>query len=108
MVTATPSIETRAVQAEKFWSQGDAALAAGDRELAYRQYTNAHDLITDCPALHERAHRKLKAVTKQHGERGEYLTDSVLLALAPFGIFRLIAIALRSKVGGSELCRTRA
>lgn len=101
------SIESRAAQADELWSRGDDAFSAGDHRLAYQHYTSAHDLVIDCPTLHERAHRKLKTVTRQHGERGEYFTDSLLLALAPVGVFRLIAFALRSKVGGSELCRTR-
>lgn len=106
--STTHGIEERASHAEGLWSQGDAAFAAGDHKLAYQRYTSAHDLVTDCPALHECAHRKLKTVTKLHGERGEHLTDSVLLGLAPLGIFRLIAFALRSRVAGSGLCRTRA
>ena len=69
-MTKHSDIERREAQAAEFWSQGDAAFAAGEHPEAYRHYTSAHDLVTDCPALHERAHRKLRTVTKQHGERG--------------------------------------
>lgn len=100
-------IERRAAQAQVWWARGDAALASNDLAGAYRDYTAAHDLITDCAALHEKAHRKLKAVTRTHGARGEYWTDCMLLALAPLGVFRWIELAFRSKVRGSELCRSR-
>ncbi len=101
-------IETRAGQAGAMWQQGEAALQAGNPALAYDLFTLAHDLVTDCPRLHELAHRKLRTVTRRHRDKREFITDSVLLALAPLGIFRLIALYFRSRVGGSELCRGRA
>ena len=98
-------IERRAVQAQTLWAQGDAAFAAGDHESAYRLYTQAHDLVMDCAHLHEQAHRKLRSVTRLHADRREFYTDTLLLWLAPVGVFHLIAFALRSKVGAHDICR---
>lgn len=101
-------IETRAKQAESLWAQGDAAVSSGDLANAYKLYTQAHDLVTDCAKLHEKAHHKLRPVTRTHADKREYITDTLLIALAPLGVFRLLEIYFRSKVGGSELCRGRA
>ncbi len=101
------SIEERAAQAEQHWLEGDAAQSRGELEAAYRAYTSAHDLITDCAQLHITAHQKLLAINRQRGARERY-TDAVLLALAPFGMFELLAFIFRSRVGGSELCQRTA
>jgi len=105
---AMQDLPTRIAEAERLWTAGDAALAAGNPELAYRHYTEAHDRVTDCPRLHLRAHRQLRRVTRQRRPRGEYYTDTALLLLAPLGIFELIAWVLRSKVAGAALCRRGA
>jgi hypothetical protein len=101
----TSAIEPRAAEAESLWRQGDAAQSAGDLEHAYRLYTQAHDLVTDCVKLHIAAHRRLKVNNRMRGNWGEYCTDTILLALAPFGMFELLAVFFRSRVGDSELCR---
>jgi hypothetical protein len=98
-------IDTRAANAGSLWTRGDQAMAKGDRDLAYRLYTEAHDLVVDCARLHIRAHQKLQSVTRFHASRKEYITDRVLLALAPFGLFELIAFYFRSRVGQSAHCR---
>ena len=101
-------IELRAEEASRLWAAGDSALTSGYPEGAYRLYTQAHDLIMDCAPLHEAAHRKLRIVTRQRSPRWDFYTDTLLLALAPLGIFHLISFALRSKVGASALCRGRS
>lgn len=101
-------LHERARQAQALWAQGQARLAAGDPDTAYRLLTAAHDLVTDCPALHREAHRHLLAVNRVNGRRGERLTDRLLLALAPLGVFTLIAWALRSRATGEPLCRRAA
>lgn len=98
-------IARRSRDAERLWSQGDAALVAGHAEQAYRLYTEAHDLVTDCPKLHLRAHRQLRRVTRARDPRGEYLTDTLLVALAPLGVFELIAVFFRSRVARTADCR---
>ncbi|WP_028008504.1 hypothetical protein [Solimonas flava] len=100
-------IEQRMLQADALWRRGDTLRAAGDGAGAYRLYTEAHDLIMDCPSLHERAHRKLGLVSARHGHRGERLTDRLLVWLAPLGVFELIAMAQRSSVTFAAACRRR-
>ncbi|MGH8529483.1 MAG: hypothetical protein ACRETN_06510 [Nevskiales bacterium] len=101
------AIENRAVQAERFWRQGDAAKSIADLDAAYRAYTSAHDLITDCAKLHMRAHQKLREINCLRGSSERY-TDNILLFLAPLGVFELLAFIFKSKVGSSELCRRTA
>lgn len=101
------SIAQRAEQAETLWLQGDALLAAGDGRAAYAAYTQAHDLVTDCPRLHAHAHRQLRRVSGTHGHRGEVLTDNLLVWLSPLGIFELIAKTMRSRVATAAVCRRR-
>jgi hypothetical protein len=101
-------IQGRQRQALALWAEGDLACARGDDAEAYRLYTEGHDLITDCPRLHREAHVKLRAVNQRTGNTGEYITDTVLVALAPFGVFELIALALRSKVARTDWCRRTA
>ena len=101
-------IDSRARQAQSLWESGDRQLAAGNLSEAWRLYTQAHDLVTDCPALHRRAHQQLQQVNRLNGHRGERLTDTLLLVLAPLGVFELIALFFRSQVAASALCRRTA
>ena len=101
-------IRVRSEEAASLWSQGDAAFKSSNLEEAYRLYTQAHDLVTDCPSLHRQAHRKLAAVNRLNGRRGELFTDQFLLATAPFGIFTVIAWFFRSQVTGDAICRKAA
>lgn len=96
-MTATGSLQERSAAADKLWREGDAALAANDLERAWRLYTAAHDHVTDSAELHRAAHRRLRTVNQRRGARGEYLTDSVLLALAPLGVFELLALGFRAR-----------
>ena len=102
------TIETRMLEAEALWRDGDALADVGDGAAAYRLYTQAHDLIMDCPSLHERAHRKLQRVSARHGHRGEIIIDKLLVWLAPLGVFEAIAMAQRSAVAALVACRRRA
>src|SRR3546814_8209806 len=70
------TIETRILEAEALWRRGDALVDTADGAAAYAVYTQAHDLIMDCPSLHERAHRKLQRVSARHGHRGELIIDT--------------------------------
>lgn len=99
------TIETRVSEAEALWNKGDAMLATGDGRGAYAAYTAAHDLIMDCPRLHERAHRQLRKVSRAYGHRGEVITDNILVWLAPLGVFAAISFAMRSRVAAHVLCR---
>ncbi|NKF20839.1 hypothetical protein [Solimonas marina] len=100
-------LEQRMLEADRLWRRGDAFVEAGDGAAAYRLYTEAHDLIMDCPSLHERAHRKLARVSARHGHRGEIVVDKLLAWLAPLGVFEAIAMAQRSSVTFAAACRRR-
>ena len=97
----------RMLEADALWRRGDALREAGDGAGAYRLYTEAHDLIMDCPSLHERAHRKLGLVSARHGHRGEIAIDRLLVWLAPLGVFEAIAMAQRSSVAFAAACRRK-
>jgi len=101
-------ISSRIQRAEKLWQQGDIILSAGNRERAYKLYTEAHDAIVDCPRLHLTAHRKLRLVTRYHRNKTEFITDNLLVWLAPIGVFELIALFTRSSVRREALCRRGA
>lgn len=101
-------IRVRSQKATMLWSKGDAAFKGKDLTEAYRLYTEAHDLVTDCPTLHRQAHGKLASVNKLNGRRGELFTDQFLLATAPLGIFTVIAWFFRSQVTGDALCKKAA
>ena len=98
-------LETRQARALALWKEGDACLENGDRAGAYARYTIAHDLIMDCPSLHLTAHRYLRPVTRLHRDKREFWTDTLLIWLAPLGIFEAIAFAMRSTVWRNDLCR---
>jgi hypothetical protein len=98
-------IQERSKQAQALWSRGDASFQTSDLAESYRLYTEAHDLVTDCPSLHKRAHQKLAAVNRLNGRRGELFTDQFLLATAPLGIFTVIPWFFRSRVTGDVICK---
>lgn len=97
--------EARQARALALWKAGDACIRSGDRAGAYAQFTAAHDLIMDCPRLHLEAHRQLRQVTRFHRDPREFWTDTLLVWLAPLGIFEALAFAMRSKVWRVALCR---
>ena len=97
--------DARQARALALWNKGQACVEAGDRAEAYLHFTEAHDLIMDCPRLHLEAHRQLREVTRFHADKREFLTDVILIWLAPFGIFEALAVAMRSKVWRLVSCR---
>ncbi|MDP9141079.1 MAG: hypothetical protein M3O62_09840 [Pseudomonadota bacterium] len=105
---AVETTAQRIQRAEKLWKQGDIILSAGNRERAYKLYTEAHDAIVDCPRLHLTAHRKLRLVTRYHRNKTEFITDNILVWLAPIGIFELIGLFTHSRVRREALRRRGA
>jgi len=101
-------IAQRIHEADTLWKLGDDRLSSEDGAGAYRLYTQAHDLVTDCPSLHLQAHRRLRRVSARHGHRFEQLTDSALIALAPLGVFELIAWFKRSSSAADQACKRAA
>jgi hypothetical protein len=102
------ALDARRLDADRFWTQGDDALAARNYPAAYRLYTLAHDLVTDCPELHLEAHRRLKRVTILHADKREFLTDWLLIQLAPLKVFELIAYFMHGGAPGDAVCRRNA
>src|SRR3546814_18973209 len=90
------TIETRILEAEALWRRGDALVDTGDGAAAYAVYTQAHDLIMDCPSLHERAHRKLQRVSVRPGHRGALIIDKLPVVLPPLGASAAIPRAQNS------------
>ncbi|MBZ0252874.1 MAG: hypothetical protein K8I02_05990 [Candidatus Methylomirabilis sp.] len=85
----------RIERALALFEEGDAAAAGGRWRAAYDFYTAGHDLVVDSPPTHRLAHERLLRANLALGNRGEARTDRVLLALAPFGVFHLIAPFVR-------------
>src|SRR3546814_18863879 len=101
-------METRIREAEALGRRGDALVDTGDGAAAYAVYTQAPDLIMDCPSLHERAHRKLQRVSARHGHRGQIPIDKLRLWPAPLGVFEAIARSQHSAVATLAACRRGA
>jgi hypothetical protein len=85
------SPEARVAFAWEAFARGDALLAEGRAKEAWTAYTEGHDVVLDCPAMHLESHRRLRRANQAAGYWGEWLTDVALLLLAPFGVFELVA-----------------
>lgn len=92
-------------QAEAEWARGEHCERAGQLDAAYRHFRAAHDLVVDCPRLHQQAHRHLLRINLQRRGWRELLTDVVLLSLAPLWIFEVVAYAMKKQVLGGQVCR---
>ncbi len=86
-------IEQRIEKAETLWRSGAQAELGQDYALAYRLYTEAHDVIMDCARLHQHAHVQLRRVNLKLGNYTELLGDWFLHFLAPLGILRWLRIS---------------
>ena len=99
------SIEQRAEEANRLWSNALSAESLGDYTHAYSLHTEAHDLIMDCARLHHAAHVHLRRVNLKLGNYGELTTDWLLHLFAPLGVFELVSYFSKSGVFGSEFCK---
>ena len=99
------SIEERARIAEELWNSALKAESRGDYRKAYKLYTDAHDLITDCARLHQLAHVNLRRVNLEIGNYGELVTDWLLHLFAPLGVFELVAYFAKTDTFSSEFCK---
>jgi hypothetical protein len=93
-----------AQQAEAAWQRGLRSQHAGRLEEAYGHFRQAHDLVVDCPRLHQRAHQHLRKLNVERRAWGELLTDLVLLGLAPLAIFEIVAYVMKRQVLGGAIC----
>ncbi|TBO31301.1 hypothetical protein EYS42_08625 [Aquabacterium lacunae] len=94
----------RTQQAEAAWQQGRQCEDRGDVEGAHAHYRLAHDLVVDCPRLHQRAHEHLRRVNRQRHAWREWLTDQALLKLAPLAAFEIVAFLMTRQVLGGRVC----
>jgi hypothetical protein len=105
--TITPSMSSStelANQAHAAWQLGQQAEQAGRLDEAYAHFRQAHDLVVDCPRLHQTAHRHLRRLNLQRRAYGELFTDLILLGLAPLAIFEIVAFVMKRQVLGGALC----
>jgi hypothetical protein len=97
-------ITSIAQQAEAAWQRGLHSQNAGRLEEAHGHFRQAHDLVVDCPRLHQRAHQHLRKLNVERRAWGELLTDLVLLGLAPLAIFEIVALVMKRQVRGGAIC----
>jgi hypothetical protein len=102
------SIEQRIKKAEGLWRSGEQAEHTQDYALAYRLYTEAHDVIMDCARLHQNAHVRLRRLNLKLGNYRELMGDWFLHIVAPLGVFELIAYLAKADGAGSVLCKRNA
>jgi len=91
-------------QAEAAWQLGLHEEQAGRLDAAYEHFRQAHDLVVDCPRLHEKAHQHLRRLNTRRQAWRELLTDLFLLGLAPVGVFEIVAWMMKRQVLGGEWC----
>lgn len=99
------AIKDRALAAEGKWKLAQEFEQGGELDAAYATYTEAHDLVIDCPRLHWRSHQHLARINWKRRNIKELIEDRLLLSVAPLGIFVLIAYLLKKQVLGEELCK---
>lgn len=97
-------IKDRVAEAESTWTDALALEQLGQFEAAYIKFTHAHDLVIDCPKMHWRSHQHLARINWKRKNIRELIEDRLLLSVAPFGIFVLIAYLLKKQVIREEFC----
>jgi len=103
-MTTPLTTDERIQHAETAWQQGRLCEDRGDLAGAHRHYRVAHDLVVDCPRLHQRAHEHLQRVNWQRHAWREWLTDQFLLKLAPVAAFEIVAFLMTRQVLGGKVC----
>lgn len=91
-----PHVLARAERAVALWSRGAREHASGDPATAFATLELAHDLVTDLPGGHREAHERLLPVETELGRTRDVRVGRLLLALAPLGIFTLLAWYFRA------------
>jgi hypothetical protein len=86
------------------WQQGLEAEQAGRLDEACAHFRRAHDLVVDCPRLHQQAHVHLRRLNVQRRAWRELATDLFLLTLAPLAIFEIVAFLMTRQVLGGVIC----
>ena len=91
-------------QAEAAWQLGMRHEQAGRLDEALLAFRQAHDLVVDCPRLHQRAHRHLRRLNLRRRAWRDLMTDVFLLGLAPLAIFEIVAYLMKRHVLGGVIC----
>ena len=99
------AIDIRVAKANTLWQEGQRAEDARDYQTAYQLYTDAHDLVIDCPKLHQSAHEYLRRVNFKTRNYSELATDWALHFLAPLKIFEIVAWFSKSDGKFAAACR---
>ncbi len=98
-------LEIRIEKAEKYWAEGKEAERVCEFELAYKLFTEAHDLIMDCANHHQKAHEELRRINYKVGNYGELITDWLLHFFAPLGVFELVSYFSKTEAFGNVICK---
>ncbi len=93
-----------ALLVEAEWQQGMRDEQEGRLDEAWAHFRRAHDLVVDCPRLHQVAHRHLLRLNRQRRAWRELMTDVLLLGLAPLSIFEVLAYMMKRQVLGGAIC----
>lgn len=99
------TFKERHERAQEAWRAGLLQEASGDVAAAYGNFRVAHDLVVDCPRLHQAAHRHLRRINAKRRSYRELATDMFLLGLAGVGSFELVALLMQGRVLGGRVCR---
>ena len=98
------SFENRNAQAQEALQKGLLEEQNGNFQNAYESFRIAHDLVVDCPRLHQMAHLHLRRVNMKRKNYRELATDLFLLGFARLGIFELVAFMMKGQVLGGIIC----
>lgn len=98
------TFELRSRRAREAWRTGRTHEAGGNLEAAYECFRTAHDLVVDCPRLHQAAHRHLRRINAKRRSYRGLATDMFLLGTAGIGSFELVALLMKGQVLGGRVC----
>lgn len=98
------AFDQRNILVQEAWHEGLIHEERGDLDAAYESFRVAHDLVVDCPRLHQVAHRHLSRINARRRSYRELATDLFLLGLAGAGSFELVAFLLKGQVLGGLVC----
>ena len=91
-------------QAEAAWQLGMRRERAGRLDEASLAFRQAHDLVVDCPRLHQLTHRHLHRLNLRRRAWRDLMTDVFLLGLAPLAMFEIVAYLMKRQVLGGVIC----
>lgn len=102
------SLEARIEQAKNIWIEGLSCEQAGELQLAYTYYTEAHNLIMDCAKHHQKSHMHLRRINFKLGNYSELVTDWLLHLFSPLGVFEMVSYFSKTEAFGNDICKRKA